>query len=47
MAKLLKSQIFERLALDLRIKLLNSVIIWLNECQVSLASEQSAGVNRE
>ncbi len=46
-SKLLKSQIFERLALDLRIKLLNSVIIWLNECQVSLASEQSLGVNRE
>ncbi len=47
MAKLLKNQIFERLALDLRIKLLNSVIIWLNECQESLAFEQSVGVDRE
>jgi DNA-binding PadR family transcriptional regulator len=47
MAKLLDSEIFERLALDLRIKLLNSSIIWLEECQVSLASKQPTGVRRE
>ena len=47
MGLLLNNQIFERLALNLRMKLLNSVIIWLNECQISLAVEQSAGVKSE
>ncbi len=41
------SQTFERLALELRIKLLNSVVLWLNECLSTFTYEQGSGVNSD
>jgi DNA-binding PadR family transcriptional regulator len=43
LAHLADRQTVNRLALELRIKLLNSVIIWLNECDGAVAFEQSHG----
>jgi hypothetical protein len=43
LANLPDSQIFNRLALELRIKLLNSVISWLNECIETFAKMKSLG----
>jgi DNA-binding PadR family transcriptional regulator len=40
-------QIFDRLALELRINLLKSVISWLNECLEAFSSEKSIGVEDE
>jgi DNA-binding PadR family transcriptional regulator len=43
LANLPDSQIFDRLALELRIKLLNSVISWMNECHETFSSGRSSG----
>jgi DNA-binding PadR family transcriptional regulator len=41
LANLPEGQVVNRLALELRTKLLNSVISWLNECAEMFSSEQS------
>jgi DNA-binding PadR family transcriptional regulator len=47
LAKLPEYQKFERLALELRIKLLDSVMIWLNEWRESFVFKPSYGVKGE
>jgi hypothetical protein len=47
LADLPESQTFNRLALELRIKLLSSVISWLNGCLEAFDSKRSIGAIHE
>jgi DNA-binding PadR family transcriptional regulator len=47
LADLPDGQTFNRLALELRIKLLSSVISWLNGCREAFDSKRSIGVKHE
>ena len=47
LANIPDSQIFDRLALELRIKLLKSVISWLNECSDVFGSKRLLGRENE
>jgi DNA-binding PadR family transcriptional regulator len=46
-ASLADDQVFIRLALDMRIRLLGSILAWLDECQQAISTTHSNGLDHE